>query len=62
MLLGGTMLLGPLLAAPALAQSTTEPTAQTEAEPAASAQNDIVVTGTRAQGRSRLDSVSPSTC
>ena len=60
MLLGGTMLLSPLLAAPALAQSTTEPTAQTEAEPAAApAQNDIVVTGTRAQGRSRLDSVSP---
>jgi iron complex outermembrane recepter protein len=58
LLLASSMLLTPLLAAPALAQDTTD--ASAEAEPAvATAQNDIVVTGTRAQGRSRLDSVSP---
>ncbi|WP_342250827.1 TonB-dependent receptor plug domain-containing protein [Sphingomonas sp. OTU376] len=46
-------------APPAFAQDTT-PTAEPQAEPAAPAEDtQIVVTGTRAQGRSRLDTASP---
>ncbi|MGN6270041.1 MAG: TonB-dependent receptor plug domain-containing protein [Sphingomonas sp.] len=56
-LLGGAAL-GALLATPSLAQ--TAPDTQSEATSAADqAPQDIVVTGTRAAGRTRLDSVSP---
>ncbi|MGN6620166.1 MAG: TonB-dependent receptor plug domain-containing protein, partial [Sphingomonas sp.] len=63
LLLGGAAL-GALIASPSLAQTTADPQASTEAQAAASAApdqtgDDIVVTGTRAAGRTRLDSVSP---
>ncbi|HEU4959951.1 MAG TPA: TonB-dependent receptor [Sphingomonas sp.] len=60
LLLGGAAL-GALVAGPALAQ-TGQNTAQTTADAqteTAGPGTDIVVTGTRTQGRTRLDSVSP---
>ncbi|GAA4213643.1 TonB-dependent receptor [Sphingomonas endophytica] len=57
-LLAGAALLLPALTMPVAAQ--TAPAPSTDAEPAAApADNEVVVTGTRAPGRSRLDTVSP---
>ena len=58
-LLAGAALLLPVLATSVAAQTT--PAATSDAEPAAEApvDNEVVVTGTRAPGRSRLDTVSP---
>ena len=58
-LLAGAALLLPVLATSVAAQTT--PAATGDAEPAAEApvDNEVVVTGTRAPGRSRLDTVSP---
>ena len=63
LLLGGAAL-GALIASPSLAQTTadTQASAEAQATPAAGADqtgDDIVVTGTRTAGRTRLDSVSP---
>ncbi len=57
LLLAGAALLAPAFAAPASAQSAVA----ADAEPATAppVDDEIVVTGTRTQGRSRLDSVSP---
>jgi iron complex outermembrane receptor protein len=54
-LLAGAALLLPALTTPVVAQ--TAPAATTDAE--APVDNEVVVTGTRAPGRSRLDTVSP---
>ncbi|MFK3891391.1 TonB-dependent receptor plug domain-containing protein [Sphingomonas sp. NPDC079357] len=58
-LLTGAALLLPTLAMPVAAQ--TSPATASDAAPAAEmpADNEVVVTGTRAPGRSRLDTVSP---
>ncbi|MCC2975942.1 TonB-dependent receptor [Sphingomonas sp. PL-96] len=54
-----------LTAAPAMAQETSVPSQEAENAPTAGAAtpadegNEIIVTGTRAEGRTRLDSVSP---